>query len=141
MSLFQDQLSTQKGIGSVELRDLEIAPQIGTYGSGDVVPETHILDLSLRIDTDLVLIDADQMDRVFDYDLLVRDIDAMCKDRAYETQEFLITRIVQTCAALPEVEALSIFLRKRPELGGSGQLGIRLDLDEVALRTVRSSQA
>ena len=55
----------------VELIDLDLNVAIGTYDDGDVVPDKHILDLNLLIDPALVLIDEDQMDRVFECDPLI----------------------------------------------------------------------
>jgi dihydroneopterin aldolase len=122
---------------TVELRDLEITPEIGTYGPGDVIPEAHVLDLSLELDPDLVLIERDEMGRVFDYDPLVTEIDRLAGDGPYETQERLITRIVGACAAEAAIRALDIHLRKRPVRNGTGFLGIRLRLDEEALALLR----
>lgn len=122
---------------TVELTNLEITPEIGSYGPGDVVPDTHILDLSLVIDPALVLIDVDDMARVFDYDPLIVEIDQLARDGHYETQERLITRIVGACASYIAIRALDIHLRKRPVLGGSGTLGIRLSLDADALDSRR----
>ncbi|MEL7211547.1 MAG: dihydroneopterin aldolase [Pseudomonadota bacterium] len=125
----------------VELRDLVIACDIGTYGPEDVVPDAHVLDLILTISADLVFIDADGMDRVFDYDPLVAEIDRLARDGHYHTQERLMTRIVEACAAYPEIEAVEIALRKSPVLAGSGALGVRLQLDEAAFQRVRARRA
>jgi dihydroneopterin aldolase len=35
-------------ISYVELKDLQIAARIGTYGPDDVVPDAHLLDLTLE---------------------------------------------------------------------------------------------
>ena len=51
---------------TIELRELALEPSLGTYGQGDVVPDVHLLDLTLTLDPKLVFIDADGMDRVFD---------------------------------------------------------------------------
>ena len=56
-------MSTQ---ASIELRDLILTTQIGTYAKGDVIPDQHLLDLTLWIDSDLVLIEEDDMKYVFD---------------------------------------------------------------------------
>ncbi|MDD9718810.1 dihydroneopterin aldolase [Dinoroseobacter sp. PD6] len=125
-------------LATVELTALEIAPEIGTYGPGDVVPDTHILDLSLAIDPALVLIDTDDMGRVFDYDPLVAEIDRLARDGHYATQERLITRITAACAAEPAIRSLDIHLRKRPVLGGTGNLGIRLQVDATTLDRFRT---
>ena len=66
----------------IELTDLDLNIAIGTYNDGDVVPDKHILDLNLSINPALVLIDEDQMDRVFDYDPLIRDIRLMANGNA-----------------------------------------------------------
>lgn len=121
----------------VELKDLKIAARIGTYGPDDVIPEAHLLDLTLTIAPDLVLIAQDAMAYVFDYDPLVRQIDALARERHYETQERLMTRIAYACAAYPEIKALDICLRKQPVLAGSGSLGVRLILDAEALSALR----
>ena len=41
-------------IAKVELRDLRIAASIETDNPGDVIPDAHILDLTLTISPDLV---------------------------------------------------------------------------------------
>ena len=78
----------------IELIDLELSTKIGTYGPGDVIPKKHLLDLTLWIDSKLVLISKDLMASVFDYDPLVNEIDKLANDGHYETQERLMTRIV-----------------------------------------------
>ena len=121
----------------VELKNLKIAARIGTYGPDDVVPEAHLLDLTLTIAPDLVLIAQDGMAHVFDYDPLIRQIDALARERHYETQERLMTCIAYVCAAYPAIKALDICLCKRPVLAGSGSLGVRLILDAEALTALR----
>ena len=121
----------------VELKDLKIAARIGTYGPDDVVPEAHLLDLTMTIAPDLVLIAQDGMAHVFDYDPLIRQIDALARERHYETQERLMTCIAYACAAYSVIKALDICLRKRPVLAGSGSLGVRLILDAEALTALR----
>ena len=121
----------------VELKDLKIPAQIGTYGPDEVVPEAHLLDLTLTIAPDLVLIAQDGMAHVFDYDPLIRQIDSLARERHYETQERLMTRIAYACAAYSVIKALDICLRKRPVLAGSGSLGVRLILDAEALTGLR----
>lgn len=128
---------TMTPMAKVELRDLQIAAAIGTYGPGDVVPDAHILDLTLTIAADLVHVPADRMALVFDYDPLIAQIDQIAQSRKYETQEYLITLIIRACADYAEIEAIDICLRKQPVLGGTGSLGVRLTLgreDLVALR-------
>jgi dihydroneopterin aldolase len=96
----------------IELRDLRIEANIGTYGPADVVPDGHLLDLTLTINPHLVQIAADRMDLVFDYDPLIEQIDQLARAQHYETQEYLMTRIAQACAAYPQISGLDIGLRK-----------------------------
>ncbi len=110
---------------TVELRELKLGVQIGTFLPGEAAPEFHLLDLSLTINADLVLIAEDCMTQVFDYDPLLRGIETLSTDCQYETQERLLTRIVHACAQFPQIEALELALRKGPLKGGSGTLGIR----------------
>lgn len=121
----------------IELKDLKLQTQIGTYGPGAIVPKQHLLDLTLWIDPKLVLIAEDVMEKVFDYDPLVIEIDRLAGDGHYETQERLMTRIAQACSKHPEIESLEIGLRKLPVSAGSGSLGVRLSLDNAALRNMR----
>ena len=48
-----------------------IAVRIGSYGPDDVVPDAHILDLTLTISSHLVMVPRDEMALVFDYDPLI----------------------------------------------------------------------
>ena len=124
----------------IELTNLDLDIAIGSYTDGDVVPDKHILDLNLSIDPALVLIDEDQMDRVFDYDPLIREIQRMSREMHYETQERFITRIVDECVKYNEIKSVEVFLRKSPVFGSSGELGVRLVIGEpdlTNLRTVR----
>ena len=121
----------------VELRDLRLNTNIGTYGPNDVVPDAHTLDLTLWLAPALVLIEQDGMAHVFDYDPLVADIDRLAADGHYETQERLITRIVHACATYPVIEALDIGLRKSPVRQGSGSSGVRLSVDAKTLSALR----
>jgi dihydroneopterin aldolase len=107
----------------IELRNLKLVAQIGTFVVTSDAPKEHRLDLTLGIDAGLVLIESDTMAHVFDYDPLVRDIDESSRDGYYETQERLITRIVQACAACSEIISVDINLRKGPVLNASGSLG------------------
>ena len=116
----------------VELFDLKLHTKIGTYGPNDVKPDSHSLDLILGIDASQVLIQEDSMQHVFDYDPLVLEIEKLAADCHYETQERLMTRIAQACARCPEVKTINIKLSKTPVRNGSGALGVRLLMDEVA---------
>lgn len=121
----------------IELKDLRLATRIGTQAPGDSVPDGHALDLTLWISPDRVLIAQDGMAHVFDYDPLVVAIEKLAADGHYETQERLMTRIVQACAADPVIEALSMSLRKFPVRAGSGSLGVRLNVDGAQLQRMR----
>ena len=125
----------------IELRDLHLKTDIGTYGANDTRPDLHLLDLTLGIAVNQVVISQDGMAHVFDYDPLVVEIDRLAADGHYETQERLMTRIVQACAACPDVIGLEIGLRKTPVRQGSGSLGVRLRLDAAALAPWREPMA
>ena len=122
---------------TIELKQLALDLSLGSYGPDDVVPNVHLLDLTLSIDPNLVLIDADDMDRVFDYDPLISEIDRLAKDGHYHTQERLMTRIVNACVAYKEIMAIELFLSKRPVLRDSGELGVRLTIGSEELRKLR----
>jgi len=126
---------------SIELKGLTLSTNIGTYQEGDVVPDEHVLDLILWIDAGLVLIEEDGMEYVFDYDPLVLEINRLASDCHYETQERLISRIVQACSVYSEITSLEISLRKSPVHNGSGSLGVRLQIDEATLNHLRASNA
>ena len=123
----------------VELKDLRLETQIGTYAPGATIPDQHLLDLTLWINPKLILISKDVMDQVFDYDPLVVEIDRLAADGHYETQERLATRIVESCARHPEIESLEISLRKTPVRESSGSLGIKLYIDRNTLSAMRAS--
>ena len=124
----------------IELKDFHLATRIGTYAPGDTVPDYYALDLTLWIDPHLVLIAQDGMAHVFDYDPLVIEIERLAADGLYASQERLMTRIVQACAAYPVIEALEIALRKFPVRAGSGSLGVHLLVDRAQLLRIRGDQ-
>lgn len=123
----------------VELRELALNTQIGTYGPMDTPPDTHLLELTLGIGSHRVLIAKDEMANVFDYDPLMAEIDRLAEDGHYETQERLMTRIAQACVAYPDILSIDIRLRKAPVRRGNGVLGVRLSLDEAATQDLRHS--
>ena len=125
-------------LASIELRDLKLQTQIGTYGPGAIIPKQHLLDLTLWIDAKLVLISQDVMENVFDYDPLIIEIDRLAGDCHYETQERLITRIIEACAKYSEIKSMDIGLRKSPVQAESGSLGVRLSVDSLTLNNFRS---
>lgn len=122
----------------IELRDLQLKTDIGTYGPMDTQPDVHILDLTLGISVDQVLIAQDGMAHVFDYDPLILEIDRLVADGHYETQERLITRIAGACAAHLAIQHMKISLKKSPVRAGSGSLGVCLTLDEIATKALRA---
>lgn len=122
----------------IELTDLILNIEIGSYSSKDIVPDKHILDLALLIDPTLVLIDEDEMDRVFDYDPLILEIQRKAEEMRYETQERFITRIVDECVRYREIKSIEVFLRKTPVLGLSGELGVRLEVEEPDVINLRN---
>jgi len=124
---------------SIELKDLQLNTQIGTYAPGATIPDQHLLNLTLWIDPKLILIPEDLMDRVFDYDPLILEIDHLAADGHYETQERLATRIVEACARYSEIESLEISLRKTPVRESSGVLGIKLYVDQNSLASMRTA--
>ena len=105
-----------------------------------MVPDKHILDIVLSIDPELVLIDEDKMDRAFDYDPLIGEIQRMAAETQYETQERFMTRIVDRCAKKEEIMDIEIFLRKSPVCGSRGELGVRLKINELDLKALKSGE-
>jgi dihydroneopterin aldolase len=128
-------------IACIELKDLRLNTQIGTYAPGANIPDQHLLDLTLWISPRLILISNDLMDWVFDYDPLVNEIDRLAAEMHYETQERLATRIVEACAGYLEIECLEISLKKTPVREGSGVLGIKLYVDENSFTSIRAKLA
>ncbi len=124
----------------IELRDLQLKTDIGTYGPDDTRPDVHLLDLTLWISVNQVVISQDGMAYVFDYDPLITEIDRLAADGHYETQERLMTRIANACAAHPAIQQIEICLKKSPVRSGSGSLGVRLTLDEIATDELRPNQ-
>ncbi len=123
----------------IELRDLHLTSTIGTYGPKDVVPNSHILDLTLEVSPTLVQVPSDEMTHVFDYDPLIAQIDAIAAHQKYETQEYLMTLIAGACAQYDQIIGLDICLKKQPVLRSTGSLGVRLRLpysDLLALRAL-----
>ena len=121
----------------IELRDLQLHADIGTYGSNEIRPDIHLLDLRLGIAVNQVVISQDDMAYVFDYDPLVMEIERLAVAGHYETQERLITLIAIACAAYPAIQRIEITLKKSPVRLGGGSLGIQLSLDEIATNALR----
>lgn len=121
----------------IELKDLALSTKIGSEQYVQQHSETHLLDLTLLIDTKLVLISDDDMGKVFDYDPLITEIRKLSENIRYETQERLMTLVVEVCATYRQINAVEIYLRKSPVLADSGSLGVRLCVDKVALSNMR----
>ncbi|MEM6760341.1 MAG: dihydroneopterin aldolase [Pseudomonadota bacterium] len=122
----------------VELTGLELPVSLGIYGPEDVVPDMHLLDLTLRLAAAQVHIPSDGMEHVFDYDPLIAEIDRLARDGHYDTQEWLMTRIVRACAAYPEIQSVALHMSKRPVLNSSGQLGVRLHVSAADMADLRA---
>jgi dihydroneopterin aldolase len=122
---------------TIELLDFELDVFIGTYKDDEIVPDKHILDLTLSIEPSLVIIEKDTMDEVFDYDPLIKCINTLAKEVHYETQEMLITLIVKECSNYNAIKGLDLFLRKSSVSRSTGKLGVRVILDEKDLSKLR----
>ena len=125
-------------VSKIVLKGLSLPTNIGSYGPNDVVPKEHVLDMNLLIAQDLVLIENDDMEFVFDYDPLIATIEGLARERHYHTQEYLLTRIVQACAKYTEIKGVSLNLRKMPVLN-DGSLGVEISVDKEYLEMVRIS--
>lgn len=128
---------TRPSSAVIDLRDLQLQTEIGTYGPNDTRPDIHLLDLKLGIAVKQVLIPHDGMAHVFDYDPLIAEIDRLSGDGHYETQERLMTRIALACATYPAVLTIEISLKKWPVRSGNGSLGVRLELNEADTDALR----
>jgi len=127
----------QNSSAFIELRELQLHADIGTYGPNETRPEFHWLDLRLGISVHQVVISQDDMANVFDYDPLVVEIERLATNGHYETQERLITLIATACAAYTAIQRIEITLKKSPVRLGGGSLGIQLSLDEIATEALR----
>ena len=123
----------------IRLNELTLPCSIGTYGADDIVPDAHVLDMVLYLDKTWVVIDADQMDSVFDYDPLIRKILQTAAAEKYETQEYLVSLIFQCCFEHTEVHAAELFLRKSP-VRDDGSLGVQVTLTRDEFDDIRSAQ-
>ena len=115
----------------IVLRNLHLPCTIGHYPAGMVAPELHLLDLVLTISADHVLVSADEMSQVFDYDPLLSQISQIAGAQHYTTQEYLLSRIVQACATYPQIISLEAQLHKSPVLGGSAGIQLVLGGDDL----------
>ena len=124
---------------TIELRDMILPTDIGTYGPDNLVPHHHLLDLTLCIAPTKVLIPSDGMVHVFDYDPLMVDIRTLANTGHRETQEWLISQIAHLCATFDNIQVADIFLRKFPIHQESGTLGVRLTLQLDDLAKLRNA--
>lgn len=122
---------------TIELKDLVLKTDIGTYGPCDHIPDHHLLDLTLSIAATKVLIANDGMEHVFDYEPLIAQIQTLASTGHRETQEWLVTQIVNLCAKFSDIQAVAIFFRKYPVDALGGTLGIRLTIDQVDFAKLR----
>lgn len=133
-----DRAQTLTNCAWIDLRDMELGLHLGTY-SGDAVPaRRHLLDLSLAVAADRVLVAVDDMALVYDYDPLVAQIMRLDDGRRYQTQEYVLTQIVALVVADGWIIACDMFLRKLPGPAGSGSAGLRLHLTADGLAKLRS---
>ncbi len=123
----------------IRLNDLTLPCTIGTYEADDIIPDAHVLDMVLYLDKSWVVIDADQMNRVFDYDPLISKILQIAATEKYETQEYLMSLIFQCCFIHAEVHAAELFLRKSP-VRDDGSLGVQVTLTRAEFEDMRSAR-
>ena len=122
---------------SVRLRRLSLDCDIGSYGMNEVVPNKHRLDLELFIEKNLILIEEDKMANVFDYDPLIEDITQISLSGKFNTQEKLITLILNECLKYSQIKAVSLFLYKSP-VRKDGELGVNVRVNEQELEKLRA---
>ncbi len=123
----------------IRLNDLTLPCTIGTYEADDIIPDAHVLDMVLYLDKSWVVIDADQMNRVFDYDPLISKILQIAATEKYETQEYLMSLIFQCCFVHAKVHAAELFLRKSP-VRDDGSLGVQVTLTRAEFEDMRSAR-
>ena len=122
---------------SVKLRRLSLDCDIGSYGMNEVVPNKHRLDLELFIEKNLILIEEDKMANVFDYDPLIEEITQISLSGKFNTQEKLITLILNACLKYFQIKAVSLFLYKSP-VRKDGELGVNVRVNEQELEKLRA---
>ena len=122
----------------IELKDMVLATDIGTYGPDDPVPDHHLFDMTLEIAPMQVQILQDSMEHVFDCDPFIADIIVLAKTGYRETQEWLTTQIVQLCAQYSDIRGVDVYLRKLPADHVTGTLRVWLCLGENDLAVLRA---
>jgi len=111
---------------TIELKDLKLGVEIGSYSKGQVQPLHHLVDLKFEIDERFILIDQDSMDKVFDYDPLITDLEQLSAKKHFNTQEKLLTEIIELCRNYsPPLKSVEVYLRKYPVSTAGGTLGLR----------------
>jgi dihydroneopterin aldolase len=111
---------------TIELKEFKLDVEIGTYTKGQVQPLQHLLDLKFEIHERFVLIDQDSMDKVFDYDPLIADLEQLSSKKHFNTQEKLLTEIIELCRIYsPPLQSVEVYLRKYPVSPLGGTLGLR----------------
>ena len=123
----------------IRLNDLTLPCHIGTYETDDIIPDAHILDMVLYLDKSWVVINDDKMDRVFDYDPLIRNLLHDAGAQKYETQEYLISLMFQRCFDHCEIHAVDLYLRKSP-VRSDGTLGVQVSLTRAEFENLNSTE-
>lgn len=113
-------------VTTIEFEGLPLKTHIGSFGPGVPDPYEHSLDLMIVVDSLLVLIDEDDMERVFDYEPLLAQIDEIAQERQYETQEMLMTRILACCSGYGAIQGVEMCLKKTQPQSGESTIGVRL---------------
>jgi dihydroneopterin aldolase len=93
----------------------------------------------LYLDKSWVVINDDQMDRVFDYDPLIRNLLHVAGAQKYETQEYLISLMFQRCFDHCEIHAVDLYLRKSP-VRSDGALGVQVSLTRAEFEDMNSTE-
>ena len=122
----------------IHLDNLTLPCRIGTYGPNDIVPDAHVLDMTLYIDKSLVVVDRDHMECVFDYDPLIKIILEIAVAQHYETQEYLVSRIFDSYFSYNEIHGVMLFLRKSP-VQADGSLGIQVQMEREEFFTLKNA--
>lgn len=123
---------------TLEFRNWRLPVDLGTYGPGEPVPDLHEIDLTLDVAPDRVMVDADSMDCIYDYDPLRDAILALAQSGHFETQEFFVTQIARIVARDSAITGAEIAMRKAPIWDGTGSAGVRLTLDSADLAALRA---
>ena len=124
-------------LAHIHMKDLTLKTDIGTYGPKAVLPQYHKLDMRLRVRQEQVFIKTDQMHHVFDYDPLVLELQNTACAQHYETQEYLLSKLLVLCAQYSEITGVSLYLRKFPVSRDGGTLGVELTADQKELERLR----